>query len=53
MNALGVKAGSDGHPAKGGTEPVTRFGKYDDTTLFKTDTPATINNPGEYSELRA
>jgi hypothetical protein len=53
MNAIGVKAGADGFAAKGGTEPVTRFGKYDDTTLFRTDTPAIIKNPGEYAELRA
>jgi hypothetical protein len=53
MNAIGVKAGSDGHPLKGGTAPVTKFGKYDDTTLFRTDAPAMIKNPGEYTELRA
>jgi len=53
MNAIGVKAGSDGHPLKGGTAPVSKFGKYDDTTLFRTDAPAMIKNPGEYTELRA
>jgi len=53
MNAIGVKAGADGHPLKGGTAPVTRFGKYDDTTLFRTDAPAMIKNPGEYTDLRA
>jgi len=53
MNALGVKAGDDGFPAMGGTEPVSRYGKYDDTTLFGTDAPAVIKNPGEYTELRA
>ena len=53
MNAVGVKAGSDGFPVKGGTEPVTCYGKYDDTTLFSTDAPAAISNPGEYAELRA
>jgi hypothetical protein len=53
MNAIGVKAGPDGHPLKGGTAPVTRYGKYDDTTLFRTDAPAMIKNPGEYTELRA
>ena len=54
MNAIGVKAGADGFPAKGGTEPVTRYGKYDDTTLFSTPTaPAEIKNPGEYTALRA
>ncbi|HEY7375201.1 MAG TPA: Tat pathway signal sequence, partial [Polyangia bacterium] len=53
MNALGVKAGADGFAALGGTAPVTCFGKYDDTTLFPTDAPAIIKNPGEYPELRA
>jgi uncharacterized protein DUF1552 len=53
MNAIGVKAGPDGHPLKGGTEPVTRYGKYDDTTLFRTDAPAIIKDPGEYAALRA
>jgi hypothetical protein len=53
MNALGVKAGADGFPAIGGSEPVSRYGKYDDTTLFPTDTPAIIKNPGEYAALRA
>ena len=53
MNAIGVKAGADGFAAKGGTEPVTRFGKYDDTRLFPTDEPAIIKDPGEYTALRA
>jgi hypothetical protein len=53
MNALGVKAGADGFPAPGGTQPVTSYGKYDDTTLFGTDEPAVIKDPGEYSALRA
>jgi hypothetical protein len=55
LNAVGVKAGADGFPAKGGTAPVTKFGKYDDTNLFKDGgtKPATIANPGEYMELRA
>lgn len=54
MNAIGVKAGSDGFPVKGGTQEVTKFGKYDDTKLFTANTqPAQIKNPGEYKELRA
>jgi Protein of unknown function (DUF1552) len=53
MNAIGVKAGADGFPAIGGAQPVTKYGKYDDSTLFKTDTPAIIKNPGEYTDLRA
>jgi hypothetical protein len=53
MNAIGVKAGADGYPAKGGTREVTHYGKYDDTKLFNTEEPPRISNPGEYSELRA
>jgi len=54
MNAIGVKAGADGFPVKGGTAPVTKYGKYDDTKLFADGgtKPATIANPGEYTELR-
>jgi hypothetical protein len=37
----------------GGTDPVSCYGKYDDTTLFGTDDPAIIKNPGEYPDLRA
>jgi hypothetical protein len=53
MNAIGVKAGADGFPTKGGTQEVTHYGKYDDTTLFNSSQPAQIKNPGEYTELRA
>jgi len=53
LNAIGVKAGADGFPAIGGTEPVSRFGKYDNSTDFNSDKPASITNPGEYAELRA
>jgi hypothetical protein len=53
MNAIGVKAGPDGFPLKGSTEPVTRYGKFDDTRLFPTDTPAIIKDPGEYTQLKA
>jgi hypothetical protein len=53
MNAIGMQADATGFPVKGGTEPVSCYGKYDDTTLFGTSTPAIIKNPGEYSELRA
>jgi len=54
MNAIGVKAGADGFPVKGGTAPVTKYGKYDDTKLFSDGgtKPVTIANPGEYTELR-
>ncbi len=53
MNAIGVQADATGFPVQGGTEPVTCYGKYDDTTLFNTGEPAIIKNPGEYAELRA
>ena len=55
MNAIGVKAGADGFPATGGTNPVSKFGKYDDTKMFSDggSKPVTIANPGEYTELRA
>ena len=53
MNAIGVRGDSNGFPAKGGTAPVSCYGKYDDTTLFNTTEPAIIKNPGEYVELRA
>jgi len=53
MNAIGVKADASGFATKGGDREVSRFGKYDDSKLFNTNDPATINNPGEYSELRA
>jgi hypothetical protein len=53
MNAIGVKAGADGFPVKGGTAPVTKYGKYDDTKMFRPGTAAaTITSPGEYTELR-
>jgi hypothetical protein len=57
MNGMGVKAGADGFPAKGGTAPVTKFGYSDKTEDFaggfgaKPD--AGIHNPGEYTALRA
>jgi hypothetical protein len=55
MNAIGVKADDTGFPAKGGTQEVTHYGKYDDSRLFKGGgtEPAQIKNPGEYKELRA
>jgi hypothetical protein len=55
MNAVGVKADSTGFPVKGGTLPVTSFGKYDDTTLFTGGgtKPASIKSPGEYTILKA
>jgi hypothetical protein len=54
MNAIGVKGGPDGYPMKGGTAPVSKFGKYDDSRLFKPGTaPSAIASPGEYTELKA
>jgi hypothetical protein len=54
MNAIGVKADDTGFPMKGGTAPVTKYGKFDDTTLFHPNpTDGIIKNPGEYAELRA
>ncbi len=53
MNAVGVMADATGFPVKGGTEPVTCYGKYDDTTLFNTNAAPIIKNPREYTELRA
>jgi len=53
MNAIGVKADATGFPVKGGTMPVTHYGKYDDSKLFASSQPVTISNPGEYTALRA
>jgi hypothetical protein len=55
MNALGVKAGPDGFPAKFGTEEVAKFGRYDRTEDFVGGTvnPPVITRPGGYEELKA
>jgi hypothetical protein len=55
MNALGVKAGADGFPAKGGTAEVTKFGMYDRTQDFigGGTIPPLISSPGEYTALKA
>ena len=55
MNALGVKAGADGFPQEGGTQEVTHFGMYDDTSDFfgGGTNPPLINSPGEFTELKA
>ena len=55
MNALGVKAGADGFPAVGGTEPVRCFGRYDRTEDFVGggSNPPAIHSPGEFDALRA
>jgi len=53
MNAVGVKAGTDGFPLKGGTAEVTKYGKYDDSKSFNSTAAATIKNPGEFKQLRS
>jgi hypothetical protein len=55
MNALGVKAGADGFPAKGGTAEVSKFGMYDKTEDFigGGTNPPTIHDPGEFTALKA
>jgi len=55
MNSMGVKAGSDGFPVKGGTADVTHYGYSDKTEDFihGGTNPATIHNPGEYTQLKA
>jgi len=57
MNAMGVKAGADGFPAKGGTAEVTKFGYSDKTEDFiggeGAVAGATIHSPGEFTELKA
>jgi hypothetical protein len=55
MNALGVKAGSDGYAAVGGTEEVTKFGMYDRTEDFVGGgtNPSMIHDPGAFEDLKA
>jgi hypothetical protein len=55
LNAIGAKADATGYAVPGGTMPVTKFGKYDDTLLFRDGgtAPSTIKSPGEYTELKA
>jgi Protein of unknown function (DUF1552) len=57
MNAMGVKAGADGFPAKGGSAEVIKYGYSDKTEDFiggeGAVAGATIHNPGEFKELRA
>ena len=55
MNALGVKAGTDGFPAKGGSSAVSKFGMYDRTADFihGGTNPALISDPGEFTALKA
>ena len=55
MNAMGVKAGADGFPAKGGTAEVTCFGYSDKTEDFihGGSKPGGISNKGEFTALKA
>jgi hypothetical protein len=57
MNAMGVKAGADGYPAKGGSAEVTKFGYSDKTEDFVGGkgavAGATIHSPGGFAELKA
>jgi len=55
MNAIGVQADATGFPVKGGTQPVTHYGMYDDSSLYTGGgtKPASIKNPGEYTQLKA
>ena len=55
MNALGVKAGADGFPLRGGTAEVTKFGRYDKTQDFigGTVNPPMIHSPGGFDDLKA
>lgn len=55
MNALGVKAGADGFPLKGGTAEVIKFGMYDKTEDFigGGTNPPLIHDPGAFEALKA
>ena len=57
MNAMGVKAGPDGAPMKGGSAEVTKFGYSDKTEDFiggaGAVAGATIHSPGGFQELKA
>jgi hypothetical protein len=57
MNAMGVKAGADGFPAKGGSAEVTKFGYSDKTEDFIGGAGAVpgaaIHSPGGFTELKA
>lgn len=62
MNAMGVKADASGFPAVGGTEPVTHFGRFDQTEKFYipggdgvpvTPPEPDISWPGEFEDLKA
>jgi len=55
LNAIGAQADSTGYATPGGTMPVTKFGKYDNTKYFADGgtKASVIENPGEYTQLKA
>jgi len=55
MNALGVRAGEDGFPAKNGSSEVVKFGMYDKTEDFigGGTNPPLIRSPGGFDALKA
>jgi hypothetical protein len=55
MNALGVKAGTDGFPLAGGMADVTHYGRYDRTEDFVGGgtVPPNITSPGGFDALKA
>lgn len=55
MNAIGVRAGTDGFPKAGGEAEVIHFGTYDRTEDFASGgtLPPHISDPGEFKALRA
>ena len=54
LNAIGAKADATGYATPGGTMPVTKFGKYDNTKYFADGgtRASVIEKPGEYTELK-
>lgn len=54
LNAIGAKADATGYATPGGTMPVTKFGKYDNTKYFADGgtRASVIENPGEYTALK-
>jgi hypothetical protein len=55
LNAIGAKADATGYAVPGGTMPVSKFGKYDNTKYFSDGgtRASIIEKPGEYTELKA
>ncbi len=64
MNAIGVKGNDDGFPDPNGSGPVSKFGMFDDTSLFfggpyeNSDSDGQlrepeIKDPGEFEDLKS